>query len=497
MTAHYDHVVVGSGVSGMTMALLLGKLGKRVLLLEKARAMGGSLRRFRCAGLPYDVGFHFAGGLHPQGMLTDILNVLGIGHLIKPYFLDVEQGCSFVIQDVAYRFPLGRDRIVAQLSDYFPQERLAIERYFQQVDEVCNQTQNMDLRHFEAVGRSQPTDFVSLQTVLDKLTDKAELKALLSGYCMCYGTQPREISFANHARICRDFYTSVARVEGGGDAFVQAFAQAFADVPVEVQCGTTVQECLDIQGMEVRRLLLSSGQEVTFDSGILAIHPRQIMELLPKDKLRKAWIHRVEDFEPSCSFFSIFGTRTGRVEDTADTITGVFSSADMNAMLDPACPDEKAILLLRTTEAVNGKSEQVFTALEPTFVEDTQLWALSQTGHRDAAYYDYKERKAAHIDACLQNHFSRDGETFHRKASASMLTYRDYLHSPDGSAYGIKQKTGQFNLFGKLPLRNLYAIGQSSLLPGIVGAMMSAFIVARSIEDRDKINELISKKLSA
>ena len=37
-----------------------------------------------------------------------------------------------------------------------------------------------------------------------------------------------------------------------------------------------------------------------------------------------------------------------------------------------------------------------------------------------------------------------------------MLTARDYLNSPDGSAYGVKQKMGQFNLMGKLPLHNLY-----------------------------------------
>jgi predicted cobalt transporter CbtA len=40
---------------------------------------------------------------------------------------------------------------------------------------------------------------------------------------------------------------------------------------------------------------------------------------------------------------------------------------------------------------------------------------------------------------------------------------------------------GQFNLFGKLPYRNIYVAGQSALLPGLLGAMMSAFIVARSI----------------
>ncbi len=35
--------------------------------------------------------------------------------------------------------------------------------------------------------------------------------------------------------------------------------------------------------------------------------------------------------------------------------------------------------------------------------------------------------------------------------AGSMLTFKEYLNSPDGSAYGVKQKMGQFNLIGKLP----------------------------------------------
>ena len=65
--------------------------------------------------------------------------------------------------------------------------------------------------------------------------------------------------------------------------------------------------------------------------------------------------------------------------------------------------------------------------------------------------------------------------------TASSLTYRDYLHNPDGSAYGIRQKIGQFNVVGRLPLSNLYACGQSAILPGVMGAMMSAFFVCRNI----------------
>ncbi len=78
--------------------------------------------------------------------------------------------------------------------------------------------------------------------------------------------------------------------------------------------------------------------------------------------------------------------------------------------------------------------------------------------------------------------------------TASSLTYRDYLHSPDGSAYGIRQKIGQFNVVGRLPLSNLYACGQSAILPGVMGAMMSAFFVCRNLLGREVFSEYMADK---
>jgi len=73
--------------------------------------------------------------------------------------------------------------------------------------------------------------------------------------------------------------------------------------------------------------------------------------------------------------------------------------------------------------------------------------------------------------------------------------FRDYLNNYDGSAYGIKQKVGQYSLRGKLPLHNLYAAGQSSLLQGIIGAMMSSFIIGRSILKEKQYNKFLNQNL--
>jgi len=154
-----------------------------------------------------------------------------------------------------------------------------------------------------------------------------------------------------------------------------------------------------------------------------------------------------------------------------------------------------ALVIMQNAEEVNGKSYHVLSALEVSFPEHVEAWKLSKHGNRPSDYQKYKQQHVSSIKNRIIAKFPKYKDSFKVIDSASILTFRDYLNSPDGSAYGVKQKIGQFNLFGKLPLRNTYAAGQSSMLPGLVGAMMSSFIVGRTIIGKEKYNQFIEKKL--
>ena len=143
----------------------------------------------------------------------------------------------------------------------------------------------------------------------------------------------------------------------------------------------------------------------------------------------------------------------------------------------------------------NGKSYQIVNAFEPSFPEHVVAWKDSRMGMRPSGYRDYKKQRVDSITERINGFYTEYKDSFKVMDAASILTFRDYLHSPYGSAYGIKQKIGQYNLFGKLPLRNIYVAGQSSLLPGLVGAMMSSFIVGRSIIGKEIFSSFIKKRL--
>jgi phytoene dehydrogenase-like protein len=495
----YDDIVVGSGISGMTMALILGMNGRRVLLLEKNPRIGGSVARFYKKGIPFDTGFHFTGGLQKDGILYDILSVLEIRDLIQPVFLSPDNAHSFFFEseDRRYEVPYGIENVKNRFKDYFPGEASAIERYFEKIRHVCDNTPSMNLRTLFSQQRLLDEDLISLDDVLNGLTQNPALKALLSGFAMCYGVRPNEISFANHSRMCHGLYQSVAGVRNGGSSFIKAFETKLKDYEVEILCNRHITGLADIHDKKAGRFILNTGEEISGDNCVFTIHPKEILKVLPERCLSRAFIDRVSSFESSSGFFSVFAVLNSENEnpDFESSLFSIFPHYDINRLLDPSYAGSPALVLVKSSERTGGKTCRTVTAFETSFFEQVIAWKDSETGKRPQAYHDYKKSRTENILERILTVFPEYRNTLEVVGSASVLTFRDFLNNYDGSAYGIKQKVNQFNLKGKLPLRNLYAAGQSSLLPGIIGAMMSSLIVGRSIVDADRYNKFLLKNL--
>ncbi len=493
----YDHIVAGSGISGLTMSLLLAMNGHSVLLLEKGPRIGGSLSRFSKRGVPFDTGFHFTGGLHEGGILADILMFLGIRDSIVPVFLSEARRNQFIFESEGKRFelPSGVENIKNQLKGYFPKDAAAIDQYFDMVRSVCSRTPSLSLHENEIAMPNLDEDFVSLDAVLKGLTGNASLRGLLSGYAMCYGVRPCEISFANHSRMVLNFYESIACVKDGGDAFVNAFQNKFKEYDIEVRCGTFITELADIRDSKVGRFVLNTGEEVTADNCVLTIHPKEILNLLPQKHFSRAFASRVSSFESSAGFFSLFavhkpGTRDPNPE---ASLVSLFPDADVNNLLDPAYRGMPALVIIKSPDEAEGSAGKGICILEPSFYEQVSGWSASRRGKRPQEYLDYKRARIETTKEHIFSVFPAYRDILEIVDAGSMLTFREYLNSPDGSAYGVKQKMGQFNLIGKLPLHNLYAAGQSSLLPGIIGAMMSSLIVGRAVLGKAQYGKLLGK----
>ncbi len=497
----YDSIVVGSGIAGLTAARILAQHGKSVLLLEKAPILGGSMARFRLEGIPFDVGFHFTGGLSDDrsGVLDVMLSLLGVRDRIRPIYFprDASHRMIFPATATDYTLPCGTEIVREKLKKDFPTQRAGIDRYFERFSHVIRQTPTLEVSGFDEFPPALDDDLIPLQKVLDDCVNDSLLQTILGGLCMCYGTRPDEVSFATHARVCYGLQESLARTENGGDAFVDALVDVLKNERVDIRTRTSIAACTDVEKRKIGRFVLTDGEEVSAGNCIFTIHPKSIVTILPKENVSKAFQSRVADFESTNGFFTLYGDIDAPIGQDAVTLSSILPSEDLNDMLTCHSPEpiDGPMMVLRSLEKrPTGQSVHTFTALELAFTESTQQWFDTALKHRPEAYYEYKTRRTASVVRRMKTHLY-ECKNLRVIDSASSLTYRDYLFSPDGSAYGIRQKIGQFNVSGRLPIANCYAAGQSALLPGVIGAMTSAFFVCRSILGRDTFKDYLAGKV--
>lgn len=492
MARKVDSIVVGAGAGGLAMALFLAQSGKQVVVIEKARFPGGALGSFKNNGYNLDAGFHFTGGLQDDGIFDQILKLFGVREMIEPIFLNPELAniFKFTASDRTIEFPYGIDRIIKKLKDEFPGENNAIEAYFSTVKKICDNTPTLHIDTLYQIPAPIKEDYITLQEYLNGLTDNRLLKEVLNTLIMCHGSAPVEISMADNSRLCQGFYESICQIAGGGASLVQALMKQLMDYDVEIITSDEIVELTDIKDKKVGRFVLRSGIELEGDICVFTIPPASILNLLPKENFPPAFFNRVEAFECTPGFFTVFAALDDGVDLVNEgSITSLYPVDDLNALALPGWQGPGALAMMHSQSG----NTNILTAFEPIYWEQVSQWENTSTGARPDDYQQWKQAKTDEVMARITEHFPIYQGKVKLITSSTPLTYRDYLYHHHGAAYGIKQKVNQFNLLGQLRLKNLFVAGQSAILPGVLGTIMASLLVGRNIIGKDKFRDYLRK----
>jgi all-trans-retinol 13,14-reductase len=117
-----DTIVIGSGISGLSTAALLSKVGQRVLVLEQHYIAGGSTHAFEDKGFEFDTGIHYIGNIHKRKKIFDVitdepLNWDMMGNLQNGWVYD-----EIVIGDRHYYLRAGEIAFLKEVKKYWPKE---------------------------------------------------------------------------------------------------------------------------------------------------------------------------------------------------------------------------------------------------------------------------------------------------------------------------------------------------------------------------------------
>ncbi|MEZ4601623.1 MAG: FAD-dependent oxidoreductase [Syntrophotaleaceae bacterium] len=485
----FDSVVVGGGVSGLTAALILARHGRKVALVEKERRLAPLIRGFIREGIYFDSAFHYAGGLADGEVLDLFFRYLGLAGRVEKYpfnpegfdvFRDTEQGRDFP-------FPAGLPLLQTALQEAFPAERYAVRDYLRKLEEVRRRLPYLDpdipADQWDAAGVVQGP---SLAEVLEQCTGNLALKNLLSLHTLLHGVPAREVSFAIHASVAGLYYHSAYGLVGGGRALAEAFEDQL-----------NVEGITPITGRGVKRLNLDSSgglQGVELDDGeriygrecLVTTHPSLFLEMAPPGTLRPAFKKRIENLEESATAFVLYGTgpESPQILTRRNLIVGK-SGGDG----DPWYGDkaERPFFLSGGAACRENAATSGWVAICPVQWDDIGWKGQGCSRQREAGYADRKSRIGERLFERIRQQVPELANGVRLLEMASPLTLQNYTGSPTGGLYGVKHKVGQYNPQPAVRIPGVYLAGQAVAAPGILGAIISAFLACGHLFGHDHL----------
>jgi phytoene dehydrogenase-like protein len=119
--------VIGSGLGGLTSAVILARAGFSVTVFERQPLTGGYAIQFKRKGFTFDPALHSVPAGGEGDIFFNLIKEIGIGDQIS--FIRLKNGPGVFLGGREFLLPNNPDQIYEYLSNSFPKEKNSIERF--------------------------------------------------------------------------------------------------------------------------------------------------------------------------------------------------------------------------------------------------------------------------------------------------------------------------------------------------------------------------------
>ena len=469
-------VIIGAGLGGLLCGEMLSRNGFKVFVAEKQARPGGCLQTFRRAGMTFDCGFHYVGGMRPGESLGKIFDAFSLRDLP---FVRMDPGCSdeVTIGNDTFSIPSdGPDAFVDVLSGSFPAQRDNLERYaslLKQVgDNIFGALSSQAMNPLFATGAKAWLEETISDPLLRKVLSANALKMELSPLLPLY----------TFAQINSSFMMSSWRLTGGGDSIVSALCDSIRACGGEIILGDAASRIVS-DGAKVTSVELASGESIPCDVAVADTHPAVAMALAENTEgVRKIYRRRISSLESTFGMFTVnVALKKGALPYINHNLFIHSAEADM---WNPASGKVDSVMVHFYPEGDH------LDIMAPMDFAEVSGWADTSTGRRPEEYAEFKRGKAEECICLAGKRIPGLRDAIDRVWTSTPLTWRDYTGSVNGSAYGVRKDFSspeQTLIPSRTPLPGFFLTGQSLNLHGILGVGMTALLTCREILGPDPV----------
>jgi all-trans-retinol 13,14-reductase len=517
LAAHYDAVVIGSGISGLTTASLLSELGWKVCVLEQHYTAGGFTHSYDRQGYEWDVGVHYIGDVGTATRSRKLFDFLSEGRL-EWAPMDAEYD-RFYIGDKVYCARAGKQEFQDNLLRQFPGEEKAISAYMallQQVSaalpafaisRVLRPWQRVLLRPYLR-AKIPPLLFRTTREVLGELTRDADLIAVLTGQWGDVGLPPGRSSFLVHAMVARHYLYGGFYPVGGSWKIAEKIIPRIQRAGGEVFTYARVKQILVRDG-KVRGAEMQDGHVIDCPCVISSAGTHNTFErLLPADVVRKAgYDSRLPAVKPSVSHLGVYiGLKqTAQELGLPKTNFWIYPGNDHDAAVQRFLDDREAPFPVVYVSFPSAKDPDYLNRrpgtatieiVAPAPYEWFEHWKDSTWGKRGDDYEAFKTHMGERLMAALYQKLPQlQGKVDYYEVSTPLSTEHFSAYGR-GELYGIDHEPERFRqdwLGPRTRIPGLWLTGQDVLTCGVTGAMMSGLLTTTALVGMRRIGKLMPR----
>jgi all-trans-retinol 13,14-reductase len=493
----FDVIIIGSGLGGLVCGYILGKNGYKVGIFEKNNQIGGCLQTFKRKGVSFDTGMHYIGSMEEGQILHRFFKYLNLLDDVKLLKLDADGFDHISFGGKEYRYAMGYEHFIDELSSKFPEERSNISDYVKKIREIAEASPLYNLREINA-NTFIETYYIksSANGFIKEITANETLRNVLAGSNPLYAGVADKTPLYIHALINNFYIQSAWRVVGGSDSISNSLANSIRGFGGEVFTKAEVNRIITSSDAATA-VELTNGEVVSGSRFISDIHPQATLEMLDTPLIRRAYRDRIGSLENTVSTFTIFIVfKPGKVKYLNYNLYRYSTSNVWDSQYYSEKDWPRTFLYMHQANSAEmgyATSAQVISYMNYT---DVERWKDTSVGNRGDEYLSFKKEKAERLLNELEKAFPGVKENIESYYTSTPLTYKDYTGTKDGSTYGILRDCNfptQTLVSQRTKIPNLFLTGQNINSHGVLGVTIGAIITCAEFLGINKVIKEINE----